>query len=119
MPDARGSWGELAEAEWKSEVVCPGAELLTDDPTLEEDAAGRMIWSSERIYRSPTGTWTWVRLRRATGEAGERVEVVAAATDEDLVAQLKATVGLTPGRIETLGRGGIEIGLEPDDELHD
>ena len=115
--DARGAWGLLAQRGPACSFTVPGAEELTCDTALR-DGDGGPRWIVDRIFRLPDGGYLFVRAI-ATPPAGSDAEVVLVpARDPDaLVASLRAL--RDPGLVETLGRAGIEIGLEPGDEEED
>lgn len=109
------AWRHLAEREWQHVLMVPGAEELARDQSLEQDE-GSYAWVEEAILRTPGGVHLFVRVAREE-EGPERVTLQAAADAAGLVATVKARLGMPPGRIEVFGRAGIEIGLEPDDEI--
>lgn len=117
--DARGPWGGLAAKPPRCELDLAGAELLSESTHLDEVEPGRMTWSIERIYRSAPGLLLATRHTRSTGDDAERLELLAAPTPDDLVAEIRTRWQMTPGLVEVLGRAGIEIGLEPGDEIED
>jgi hypothetical protein len=117
--DARGAWGGLAAKPPRAQLDLPGAEVLSESSHLDETEAGLMTWSAERVYRTRAGLYLLARLVRTTASDDEQVQVVAGATPESLVAEVRAGLGMTPGLVEVLGRAGIEIGLEPGDEEED
>jgi hypothetical protein len=117
--DGRGGWGALAGGSWGFALTVPGATLLNPDTssTLSEDEQGEMVWTEERVYRTPEGLLLFVQLNRRGGSPGEspREEaiVLSAGSPDELVAVVRRDLGPSPGRVEVLGRAGIEIGLEP------
>lgn len=117
--DARGPWGRLAAQPPRCQLALPGAEVLCESSHLEEGQGEGMRWTLERVYRTAGGVYVLARLERTTGDDEERVELVAGADPEALVAEVRARWGATPGLVEVLGRAGIEIGLEPGDEIED
>ena len=51
---------------------------------------------------------------------GGTKQLAVIGTDGEAFAKvIRKQLGMTPGRVEVLGRGGIEIGLEPDDGEED
>lgn len=117
MSDARGEWPRLAGRAAQVRLELPGAVLRTEVRSLVEEE-GRSAWREERVWRGEDGAWLFARLSRIEGQP-ERLLLVPAAGPEALVAALRARVGMTPGLVEVLGRAGIEIGLEPDDQPED
>lgn len=119
------AWGQLANQDWQHELAAPGAELLAEDNSLDEEnvtgpeGAGTYVWVREALYRQPDGTHLFVRAERRP-ETLDRLQIVSGGTDPLVFAKaVRTQLGMTPGRVEVLGRGGIEIGLEPDDGEED
>ena len=82
---------------------------------MEEDEQG-YVWALESVYRTQTGIYVFTRATRREGEPDQRVVVLGNSPDE-LVIAIKGQLGMPPGRLEVLGRAGIEIGLEPDNDI--
>lgn len=116
--DARGSWPRLVARAPRVRLSLPAAAQRTEARTLSEDEAGA-TWCEERVWQAEDGAWLFARVLRREGADQDELLLVPAATPEGLVAALRARVGLTPGLVEVLGRAGIEIGLEPDDQPED
>ena len=115
--DARGAWGPLAHRGPACSFEVPGGEELTCDTSLHDDGGG-LRWVVDRIYRLADGGYLFVRaVARPPAGSDAEVLVVPAPDAEALVARLKPL--RDPGLVETLGRAGIEIGLEPGDEEED
>ncbi len=110
------AWGELAERAWAHELRAPGAEERSSVESLEEPGPGRYVWVKESVHAFASGALLFVRAERHA--SGPDVLTPIAAPDPDaLVRAIRAGIGMTPGRVEVLGRAGIEIGLLPDDEI--
>ena len=110
------AWSELAGSDWKHELSLPGAEELSDVHSLEQAADGSYCWVAETVLRTQTGIYLFTRAERREGQPDARV-VVVGATPNELVIAIRGQLGMPPGRLEVLGRAGIEIGLEPDDQI--
>lgn len=115
MTDPWNAWSELANKEWAHTFELAGAEELSETQNLEEDD-GVYTWALESVHRTPAGVYAFTRATRREGQPDQRV-VVLGATAPALVAAIKAQLGMPPGRLEVLGRAGIEIGLEPDNDI--
>ena len=118
-------WSRLAEAPWQHELLVPGAELLDESLSLDEEAVsgpsgeGSYVWVREAVYRQPGGAYLLVRAERRP-ERADTLQIVNGGQDGPAFARaVRAQLGMTPGRVEVLGRAGIEIGLEPDDGEED
>ncbi|RMG15509.1 MAG: hypothetical protein D6731_08270 [Planctomycetota bacterium] len=110
------AWAELAGREWAHRFEVLGAERLgPEEPVLEEDEFG-YLWAVEEVWRTGEGLYLYARAERRPGRP-ERRRVLLGRDPAELVRSLRACLGLTPGRVEVLGRAGIEVGLEPDDEV--
>lgn len=110
------AWGELAERAWAHDLRAPGAEERSSVESLEEHEPGRYVWTRESVHAFAGGTLLFARAERR--DTGPDVLTTIAAPDPDaLVRAIRAEIGMTPGRVEVLGRAGIEIGLLPDDEI--
>lgn len=116
--DARGSWARLVSRAPRVRLSLPAAALRTEARALTEEPGGA-VWCEERVWQAEDGAWLFARGIRREGSEQEELLLVPAATPEGLVAALRARVGMTPGLVEVLGRAGIEIGLEPDDQPED
>ncbi|MGE0706969.1 MAG: hypothetical protein AB7N76_02740 [Planctomycetota bacterium] len=114
MSDPWEAWGELAGAAWQHELAIPGASLLERSHRLEEEVDGRYVWVEESLHRSQTGVYLFVRAERRP-ERADSVTVIPGADADELVTAIRGLLGIDPGRVEVLGRGGIEIGLLPGD----
>jgi hypothetical protein len=112
VSDPWDAWGSLAGEPWQHEVQIPGAECLDASNLLDEEADGVYVWIEESLYKTEAGFLFVRRERRA--ERPDTTIVIPGSTAESIVATIRAQIGMTPGRVEVLGRGGIEIGLEPD-----
>jgi hypothetical protein len=110
------AWRGLAEREWAHTFSVGAAEELSLVQSLEEDDRGAYAWVEESVHRTHTGVYLFSRASRREGESDQRV-VVLGATPEELVVAIRGQLGMPPGRLEVLGKAGIEIGLEPDDEI--
>ncbi len=110
------AWGDLAGREWAHALDVPGGEELSQVESLEEPEDGVYVWVRESVHRLHDGAWLFVRAERRR-EGPDAVQAIPAADPEALVAAIKRALGMPPVRVETLGRAGIEIGLEPDDEI--
>jgi len=110
------AWSPLAGDAWGHTFDVLGAERLGDEePTLAEED-GHYVWALESVWRTHTGLYLFSRVERRGGGEEHRV-VLLGADPEQLVTAVRGQLGMTPGRIEVLGRAGIEIGVEPDDEI--
>ena len=90
---------------------------MTCDTALHEDEAGPR-WVVDRIWRLANGSYLFARaVSRPPAGSDAEVTVVPAPDADALVAALREL--RDPGLVETLGRAGIEIGLEPGDEEED
>lgn len=116
MSDPWLAWGELAGREWAHTVSIAGQEPLSDVNSLEEEAPGRYAWVEEEVFRTPGGIYLFLRRARREDRPDELI-LIAGRDPDELVSEIKAQLGMPPGRIETLGRAGIEIGIAPDDEI--
>lgn len=119
------AWGQLANRDWQHSLAAPGAEVLAEDNSLDEEnvsgveGEGTYVWVRETLYRQPDGTHLFVRAERRESTP-DAIHVVSGGTDGEVFAKaIRKQLGMTPGRVEVLGRGGIEIGLEPDDGEED
>lgn len=119
------AWAQLANRDWQHELAAPGAEVLAEDNSLDEEnvsgveGEGTYVWVRETLYRQPDGTHLFVRAERREGTP-DKLHLVNGGTDGEAFAKvIRKQLGMTPGRVEVLGRGGIEIGLEPDDGEED
>ena len=112
------AWGNLAAEDWAHQLNVPGAELLAEANGLDELEPGRYVWFREAVYRTHTNLWLFVRQARCAGVPDE-VKLVLGEDPDALVIGIRGQLGMTPGRVEVLGEGGIEIGLEPGDEIED
>ena len=125
MSDPWEAWGALAGQPWQHELSVPGAELLAEDNSLNEEGVsgseglGTYVWAREAVYRQPDGTHLFARAERRP-DAPDQLFFVNGGQDAEVFAKaVRAQLGMTPGRVEVLGRAGIEIGLEPDDGEED
>lgn len=119
------TWSRLADEPWQHELLVPGAELLDESLSLDEEGVsgatgeGGYVWVREAVYRQPDGAWLFVRAERRPARA-DTLQLVNGGQDGLALARaIRAQLGMTPGRVEVLGRAGIEIGLEPDDGEED
>jgi hypothetical protein len=110
------AWSPLAGDDWGHAFEVRGAERLGDDEPVLAEEDGVYVWALESVWRTHTGLYLFTRVERRGG-ADERRLVILGATPDELVTAVRGQLGMTPGRIEVLGRAGIEIGLEPDDEI--
>ncbi len=110
------AWRGLAERDWAHAFSVVGSVELSTVQSLEEDDRGAYAWFEESVFRSEAGTYLFTRAVRCEGALDQRVVVLGASADA-LVAAVKAQLGMPPGRLEVFGKAGIEIGLEPDDEI--
>jgi hypothetical protein len=110
------AWRGLAEREWAHTFTVLGAEELSSVQSLEEDERGAYAWVEESIFCSAAGAYLFTRALRREDAPDQRVTVFGA-NAEDLVSAVKEKLGMPPGRLEVFGKAGIEIGLEPDDEI--
>lgn len=113
MSDPWEAWGQLAGEPWQHEL--DAGEALSSENLLDEEE-GSYVWVQESLHRSAEGLLLFVRAERRAGQP-DRLIAIPGATPEALLAAVQARLGMRPGRVEVLGRGGIEIGLEPDDEV--
>lgn len=116
MSDPWRAWSELASAPWRHRLELPGARLLSELSGL--DQRGEVwTWTEDRVWRVEGGPWVLVRAARSSDDPAERLLVLSAASADELVRRVEASLGRTPGMIELLGRAGIELGLAPDDVI--
>ncbi|MBL4847055.1 MAG: hypothetical protein JKY65_16165 [Planctomycetes bacterium] len=125
MSDPWEAWGQLAGLPWQHELSVPGAELLAEDNSLDEEnvsgteGQGTYVWAREAVYRQPNGCHLFARAERRP-DTPDQLQFVHGGPDSLAFAKaVRAQLGMTPGRVEVLGRAGIEIGLEPDDGEED
>ena len=116
MSDPWSAWSGLANAAWKHELTLPGMDELTEVQSLEQAPDASYCWVVESVHRTHTGIYVFSRAERREGQPDRRV-LVAGASPDELVTAIRGQLGMPPGRLEVLGRAGIEIGLEPDDEI--
>jgi len=110
-------WEGVAQRDWKHCLVVPGADALSEVNLLDQADDGTYTWARESVYRTPTGVYLFVRAARTDADPLDTVTVVSGADEAELVTAIRAQLGMPPGRVEVLGRAGIEIGLAPDDEI--
>lgn len=111
------AWSELASAPWTHRLDVPGGRLLAEIQGLAQDGDA-WTWSEERVWRldgEPPVLLLVRKSRRAIGQ--EEVQVIAAASPDELARRAFAALGRSPGLIELLGRAGIELGFAPDDVI--
>ncbi|HBP17566.1 MAG TPA: hypothetical protein DEA08_07225 [Planctomycetes bacterium] len=113
MSDPWEAWGQLAGEPWQHEL--DAGEQLSAENLLDEEEGG-YVWVQESLHQSPEGLLLFVRAERRA-EQPDRVIAIPGTSAEGLLKAIHAKLGMRPGRVEVLGRGGIEIGLEPDDEV--
>lgn len=116
MSDPWEAWGELAGEAWQHTLEVANATLLDTCNFLDEEAAGSYVWLEESLYKTETGVYLFARRERRAGQP-DTLRTLVGATADELVKAIREQLGMTPGRVEVLGRGGIEIGLEPDNDI--
>ena len=117
-PSPWRAWADLARRPWAHALTVPGADRLFEAFSLEEPRPGEYLGVREGVYRLADGGYLFVRAARASG-GPEAITVIPGGDAAALVRAIAAALGMPPGRIETLGRAGIEaglVGLEDEDE---
>lgn len=105
------AWADVARRPWAHTLTVPGAALLFRAFSLEEPQPGDYLGVREAVYRAQDGGYLFVRAARGL-DGPERLTVIPGRDGPALVAAIKQALGMPPGRLETLGRAGIEAGLE-------
>ena len=116
MTDPWHAWSELAGGEWGHAIELPGSSDRAEIQYLEEPEPGVYRWVEERLHRTFTGLWIFV-LRSRTLEGPEQVRVLCGSNPDEIVVAVRGQVGMPPVRLELFGKAGMEIGLEPDNDI--